>query len=489
MIAAITSVGAALRLHRLGAQSFWTDESLTAWISSTPWSVFIATVTQREANMSVYFLLARWWMVLGDSEAFLRLPSALASIATVPLLYLLARQMFSERVAIGSAALVAVHSGALRYAQEARGYSMLVLLVVLSWIFLLRVMERPSFGNCVVYVVVSVLGVYTHFFGALGLLAQATALLAVRDERTPWRKLLGCAGAIAILLLPIAYFVISRDVGQIGWAALMRRHALARTISALFGIAPGNYRTPMGLATLAAYTAALSLSAIAWIRAAREWGREFLMYTLAWAGLTVPLLVAVGVSLAKDVLIPRYLSECAPFAVMLVAAGVGYFDRRRAGAVAIAALIGIGLFWDATYFASVRKDDWRGATAFVVANSKAGDALAIYHPLNLAGFEYYRRHLAVDQTRPQVIYPDEHSCPTIGNEGSWEASEVRNRASLFDAIDAIDVDHPRLWVLLTTVPLGSVNAELETAIEHHLAKRFHTKSETQFKGIKVWLYG
>ncbi|MGH8677486.1 MAG: glycosyltransferase family 39 protein, partial [Burkholderiales bacterium] len=338
----ITLVAAVLRLHRLGALSLWMDEGFTAWAASMRWSEFVPMVTMREANMGAYFLFMRAWSWLGDSETMLRLPSALASIASVPVLFILARRMFDARVALVAAALVAVHSGLLVYAQEARGYSIFVLLILISWIFLLRVLERPSPANCAGYVLVSTLSVYMHFFGVLSLVAQGVGLVAGGDARTPWRRLAICAAAIAVLLLPIAGFVLFRDVGQIGWTARVRSHAGIRALAVMAGATLGNYRSVPGIATLAAYGAAVGLSAIALMRAASRRDQSYRMLSLAFAGAFVPLVVAMIVSVEKEIVIPRYLIECVPFAMILAAAGVCSLESNRRATVAAVALIALG---------------------------------------------------------------------------------------------------------------------------------------------------
>jgi len=60
------------------------------------------------------------WMFLGNSEAIIRLPSVFVTLVGLALLYLLARRLFNEKVALFSVILLALAPLDAWYAQEAR---------------------------------------------------------------------------------------------------------------------------------------------------------------------------------------------------------------------------------------------------------------------------------------------------------------------------------------------------------------------------------
>src|SRR6266576_3132432 len=97
-IATIVIVGAVLRLIFLGTRSFWADEIVSVKLATDNWGGFRFWILTREANMALYYLLLRAWVKLGDGEAWVRLLSALAGIAVIPVLYGLARRLYSERI-------------------------------------------------------------------------------------------------------------------------------------------------------------------------------------------------------------------------------------------------------------------------------------------------------------------------------------------------------------------------------------------------------
>jgi hypothetical protein len=99
-----TIAGAALRLLHLGAKSLWLDEPATVAIARLPWPQFKHIWWYGEASFQgAYFLLMRGWLHLGQSEAWIRLPSAIFAIASIPLIYALARRLAGETAALASA--------------------------------------------------------------------------------------------------------------------------------------------------------------------------------------------------------------------------------------------------------------------------------------------------------------------------------------------------------------------------------------------------
>jgi uncharacterized membrane protein len=121
-------VAALLRLANLGGKSVWLDEAATWSLASQP----LAAIWSQplEPHPPLYYTLMHYWLQLGDGEAWLRLPSALASLATVALLYRLGRLLAGPAVGLLAAALLALSPLDLWYAQEARMYSAVALVVV-----------------------------------------------------------------------------------------------------------------------------------------------------------------------------------------------------------------------------------------------------------------------------------------------------------------------------------------------------------------------
>ena len=136
----------------MGAKSLWLDEGATVALARASWQHFAWVWWHGEANLqTIYFLLMRGWIHLGSSEAWLRSPSALFGIASIPLMYVVARKFTGRHPSLAAAALLAFSPTHVFYSQEARSYTLAILLVLLSTYFFVRAVEDERMrgtGRC-----------------------------------------------------------------------------------------------------------------------------------------------------------------------------------------------------------------------------------------------------------------------------------------------------------------------------------------------------
>lgn len=118
----------------------------------------------------LYYSLAHFWTkLLGDSSGKIRLLSVLASLLVLPCIYWFCYELFENKqvgyIATGLAAISPVH---ILYAQEARQYSLWMLLILVSSATLLKCLrlgrDKGAGVNWVIYGVSVGLSLYTHLF-------------------------------------------------------------------------------------------------------------------------------------------------------------------------------------------------------------------------------------------------------------------------------------------------------------------------------------
>ena len=157
----------AARLVCLACKPFWFDEAFSVEVARLSWPNFLHLLWWREANMSLYYLLLRVWLEMGHSPYFIRSLSVIITAATLPAVYWLARLLFGQRVALISVALFAFNAYDVRYSQEARSYSLFLLLATLSSGLLVWWLGEPLRRNLRGYIAASVLAVYAHLYALL----------------------------------------------------------------------------------------------------------------------------------------------------------------------------------------------------------------------------------------------------------------------------------------------------------------------------------
>lgn len=137
-----------LRLHNIDAFSFWTDEGLTPLRSGYPISeilsnrIIIQEGTTNDTHPAFYFLLIHLTRRLfGETDFAYRFPSALAGILLVPVMFQFGRRLRDDWVGLVAAFLTAVNAIYIWYANEARMYTIVVLLMAVASYGLWRALE------------------------------------------------------------------------------------------------------------------------------------------------------------------------------------------------------------------------------------------------------------------------------------------------------------------------------------------------------------
>lgn len=210
LLLAVIAAGSFLRLVGLGHESLWNDE-LSSWYRSSFPSIrqVVDLGVKPDVHPPGYQVLLFCSMrVTGDSETALRLPSAIAGILTIPVLFLIGRKLFGASTGLLGSALLAVSPSHIWLSQEARPYALLILLVCLSVLLLIRLLarvqkgERASPAEFSAFVLLGILLEYTHYFGLLVFLLEAAALLGLSLILRRGRLLAAGAG-----LAPMVFFL------------------------------------------------------------------------------------------------------------------------------------------------------------------------------------------------------------------------------------------------------------------------------------------
>jgi uncharacterized membrane protein len=161
----IVAAALALRLYRINAQSAWVDEAWTVHAAASPWPAMMRLLIDDFNHPPLHTMMVSWWFDLvhvGVLQA--RLLSAAFGTLAVAALYWVGREAFDRRVALIASALLAVSQLGIVYAQEARGYSLLLLLVVLMSGFYIRAFRHGRARDFVACAVAAVLAMYTHYY-------------------------------------------------------------------------------------------------------------------------------------------------------------------------------------------------------------------------------------------------------------------------------------------------------------------------------------
>src|SRR6188768_2284587 len=143
IVAGLIAVGAALRFATLGVQSYHHDEIVTASrVLRVGFGHAMDAVGFSESAPPLYYALAWiWTQITGTGPWGLRSLSAVAGVATIPVAYLIGRELRTSRTGLVAAALVAVNPMLIWYSQEARAYALLTFFCALSLLYCVRALR------------------------------------------------------------------------------------------------------------------------------------------------------------------------------------------------------------------------------------------------------------------------------------------------------------------------------------------------------------
>lgn len=157
-------LAAGLGFYHLGAKSIWWDEGFSVWVARLDWPAAWHLMRSAGPNMMLYYVLLHFWLWLGLGEAAVRSLSTVAAVACIVPFYFLGKRVLGAPYALLASLLFAGNAFFIRYAQEARGYSLALLRVTASGVLFLRAIDQPTAWRWTAYAVVSALAVYAHFF-------------------------------------------------------------------------------------------------------------------------------------------------------------------------------------------------------------------------------------------------------------------------------------------------------------------------------------
>jgi hypothetical protein len=249
--------GALLRVHLLEKNSYWYDEvcsvlyarGQTQAIFKAPEGYFerapaIASAPGMRPWRNVWFgfdttpplypsVLRVWWSVFGDGEMSGRALSVMLSVLTIAALFDVGRLILTPELALWCCALCAASPPLVRYAQEARAYSLVCLLGVLACDIVMRIVRfGGSRRRYFLLWLCCGAALLTHHFVAGGI--TALAIFAAIKLRGPARWITICVIAAACLVELWAVPVLlahSQSARQgIDWLAEPRDGLLGRTI-------------------------------------------------------------------------------------------------------------------------------------------------------------------------------------------------------------------------------------------------------------------
>ncbi len=387
-----------LRLLLLGQNGLWHDEVATFNTAILPLGQIPAVAANHSNSPPLYFWLVHFVMAgAGHSESALRLLSAVAGALTVPLLALLVAELSGSLVAgVVGGIFLAFNPLHLWFSQEARAYALLTLCCAAALLALARAIRTGGAGDWAGFAVALLVGLCVNpVAGAILPVAWIWVLLSERR-----RLLLGplalISGLVCVTALGIAHAIPGHEHPpeehrgipgvELGYTAY------AYLAGYSFGPGTRELQTMGAVNALRTYWAQAGLVLVALI----GWAVLILKYRpgFRWEFLALALLPPLQILAASmfsafpfnvRYALPGLLGAMGLLAVTAAAA------PRRLFTGALILGVGLSLWSDLQWFSNprYRKDDTRGALAWLAARLPAGSIVGAVPGYMNETMEYY----------------------------------------------------------------------------------------------------
>jgi len=471
----ILAVGSFLRIYDLGAESIWLDEACSIHESA----MSVQGIAEHANHPPLYFFILRFWIHLfGTSEVVLRSLSAIFGIISIPLIYLVGSNLFNRKVGLIAGLLSAISSYHIYYSQEARAYSLLLLLSLLSYLFFIKILRGDRKWYYPAYFLATLLLGYTHIYGPFIIASQILFFLLFWKKYRAQRVKFAVTAAVTIVaLLPLVPLLGGRVayIAQQGfWISTPNLGTIWDTLATFAGSGGGrtfilvlfllmaiigffslktaksqwNWKEPRH--SLSSLVRSISLESI-----------EPRLLLIIW--LFFPIVIPCILSqFMTPIYLTRYMIGASPALYLLVAGGVGNLNREWLFYPVLILIIILSSFGLQSYYKNDVKEQWREAANFVELNSLRNDAILFCVNYCQVPFNYY--------------YQGE--LPEFGIGG--DAGEAGVAAVIDHAVYGKD----RLWLVLSH---GGPGASISRYLTDRYAGRSIIMAE-RFVGVWVILY-
>ncbi len=476
------TLGGFLRFYQIGDKGLWLDEAFSVWMGWQPVREMFGWLVSIDQHPPLYYTLLHFWMIPGDDAATVRALSALLGTLTIPVIYLLGRRLADgdEKIGLLAALILAVSPFHVRFAQEARMYTLLALNAALALYALLCLLTtsrpvRASQAGYILFTTATLLSHNTAIFFAIAANVFALSLilirsrLATRDSRPAIRDLLRnwllAQAGVLVLWSPWlpAFVVQAASVYREFWIPAPTWLTVVGTV--------GAFLSDFVLWPWIVWGLFAGLALLGLIRLRRRPARVALLFVV----FLTPFAGEWLVSLRRPIFYDRTLIWASIPLYLLLAAGVGQLRRLRYILVAVLTIMTINGLSLKEYYTHFEKEQWDDAAAFVAERVETDDLILFNATWVQIPFDFYFRF----HNHPVA----EHGVPVdLFDRGILEpkmtTSDLPRLRSLIRGRERVWLIYSHDWY---TDPQGLIPQALEGEL--------NVLGRWNFYGLQVRLYG
>jgi mannosyltransferase len=400
----IIIASALLRFYNLGFQSLWYDEA--QGINESHFS--LKDMCNSSNQPPLYFLIERGWIaIFGNSEIAVRFPSAIFGIISVISIYFLGKNLVDNNVGLVSAFLLTTSRFAILYSQEARSYSLYMLLSVLSYLYFVNILKKPSLVNFILYLLTNILLGYTHIFGIFIIFSQIVIFaIYLRDNKKLFLKYLIIQLISIISFLPLIWLLGNRVAAVAGGALVWENKPTLYIIGTTLSQFSGFYPVYLPMVLIFAFLIILGVVLVFFKKVKKAKSKKSVgiiqsvmsdikikeqkavIYLLIW--MVLPIIISVAVSyIAGPMYEHRYLIGILPAYLLLVAIGITQIHSKVWITIVLLIILIVSSIGLQYYYTNPLKEQWREAVEYIEYHELKQDKIVLSTSYIEVPFDYY----------------------------------------------------------------------------------------------------
>jgi len=455
-------------------QSLWLDEGTTALVSQMSLQDYFAKFAPGDFHPPLYYLVIMFWAKLfGTSEIALRGLSVVAGVGSVYSVYLIGKEIYSERVGLLSALFIATSGLHIYYSQEARMYALAAFFVCLAVLAFIRLGGRYSW---IIFGISLTAAVLTHYLVVLMLLVFAVYVALDRKRAEYLKKYVGAHVFLGVGVLWVGVFLRQLSLG-VGveeqfslWARVLGQTSWKEIFLVPAKFVFGRVSVENNLVYGGLVLGALALVGVVGLWRYRKVERDSFptgYERLIWVWLILPFLISAVIGLRLPVFGYFRLLYILPAFCLLLGAGASYF-RGLTFKVLVLALLTMNLVSSGVYLLNPKfhREDWRGAFDFI--HLEPNKSAVVVFPVTTQ-HEVYDYYFVKAQERRFRSFYDPMLTPDLLPSGT---------------IDDLN-DQETVWLMRYIQPIFDPEDAVRQEVEDRGYKKF---AEYDFNGVVVWKY-
>jgi mannosyltransferase len=384
LIIVLTLIGFLIRFFNIDFNSIWLDEGST-FSFSHPSKSFMdiwALTASGEFNPPLFHWIEHIMLVaFGSTEIVLRFMPCVFGTLAIPVVYFIGKEIYSERVGIVSAFLVTISAFHVYYSQEARAYTLLMLIMSLFIYFYIKYKKTNSWKYAALVGVCASLGYWTHFW-SLVVIAPIFVFMMVDVVKKKNKESfipIGIASGIAIIsTLPLTSVMVFLFNNRISTPSQWGMKDINLLIQYFSWIGYNN------IITIAIFLLLIGMGFVIFYKLQKTLAIEL--------GATCAFVLVVSVAISHTIpMLPRYMITLFP--ILYVVSGMAivslYVNYRKVAYLTLAIILIVGGLSLHTYYTTYTRENWKGYASELSKNTQGGDVIIVLPNYMRLALDFY----------------------------------------------------------------------------------------------------